>query len=49
MKAILQNEYGEVNVLTYADVEIPSIEKNELLIKAAYTSVNYADIKKRIG
>lgn len=49
MKAIIQNEFGDANVLTYSDVDIPIIGENEVLIKVAYTSVNYADIKKRKG
>ncbi|TYR77053.1 zinc-binding dehydrogenase [Rossellomorea vietnamensis] len=47
MKAILQSEFGSADVLTYTDIEIPTI--NEVLIKASHTSVNYADIKKRVG
>ncbi len=49
MKAIIQNEFGDANVLTYSDVDLPIIGENEVLIKVAYTSVNYADIKKRKG
>ena len=49
MKAIIQNEFGDVNVLSYTDVDKPSIGENEVLLKVAYTSVNYADIKKRMG
>lgn len=49
MKAILQNEFGDVNVLNYSDAEIPTIGSNDVLIKGSYTSVNYADIKKRLG
>lgn len=49
MKAIIQNEFGNADVLSYADIEIPKIGENEVLIKAKYTSVNYADIKNRIG
>jgi NADPH:quinone reductase len=49
MKAVIQTEFGDPNVLKYTDVDIPKIGKNEVLIKVAYTSVNYADIKKRIG
>ncbi|MBY6036917.1 zinc-binding dehydrogenase [Fictibacillus nanhaiensis] len=49
MKAVIQNKFGDPNVLTYTDVEIPRIGENEVLIQAAYTSVNYADIKKRLG
>lgn len=49
MKAIIQTEFGDANVLQYTEVTIPTIQENEVLIKVAYTSVNYADIKKRIG
>lgn len=49
MKAIIQNEFGDASVLTYADVDLPIKGENEVLIKVAYASVNYADIKKRKG
>ncbi|MFD3450194.1 zinc-binding alcohol dehydrogenase family protein [Microbacteriaceae bacterium 4G12] len=49
MKAVIQNEFGDANVLLYTDVAIPKIGENEVLIKASYTSVNYADIKTRLG
>ncbi|WP_332645911.1 quinone oxidoreductase family protein [Lysinibacillus sp. 54212] len=49
MKAVIQHEFGNVDVLLYTDIDRPAIGENEVLIKAAYTSVNYADIKKRIG
>jgi NADPH:quinone reductase len=49
MKAVIQNEFGDASVLTYTEVDRPSIGENEVLIKVAYTSVNFADIKKRIG
>ncbi|KMJ60034.1 quinone oxidoreductase [Bacillus sp. LL01] len=49
MKAVIQNEFGDSNVLLYKEVELPEIHDNEVLIKAEYTSVNYADIKKRMG
>ncbi|MCP1146635.1 quinone oxidoreductase family protein [Lysinibacillus endophyticus] len=50
MKAIIQNEFGSTDVLQYTDIEKPTITKeNEVLIKVAYTSVNYADIKQRKG
>lgn len=49
MKAVIQNEFGGVDVLSYRDIEIPKIGTNEVLIKATYTSVNYADIKTRSG
>lgn len=49
MKAIIQNEFGDASVLTYTDIDLPKIGENEVLIKVAYTSVNYADIKQRKG
>ncbi|ANC77345.1 quinone oxidoreductase [Fictibacillus phosphorivorans] len=49
MKAVIQTEFGDPSVLKYEDVDVPKIGKHEVLIKVAYTSVNYADIKKRIG
>lgn len=49
MKAIIQNEFGDAAVLSYAEVEIPEIKNGQCLIKVAYTSVNYADIKARKG
>lgn len=49
MKAVVQHEFGDADVLLYMDVEMPRLGENEVLIKAEYTSVNYADIKKRRG
>ena len=49
MKAVIQNEFGGVGVLSYTDIKIPKIGENEVLIKGSYTSVNYADIKTRLG
>ncbi len=49
MKAVIQNEFGDSDVLLFTDVELPKVRGNEVLIKTEYTSVNYADIKKRRG
>lgn len=49
MKAVIQHEFGGADVLTYTDVEFPQMNDEEVLIKVAFTSVNYADIKTRIG
>lgn len=49
MKAVIQNEFGDTNVLLYTDVDLPKIGENEVRIKVAYTSVNYADVKQRLG
>jgi len=49
MKAVIQHAFGDADVLTFKEVEKPEIGEGEVLIHAAYTSVNYADIKKRKG
>lgn len=49
MKAIVQQEFGDASVLSYEEIEMPKIKDQECLIKSAFTSVNYADIKTRIG
>jgi len=49
MKAIQINQFGSNDVLQYVDVPIPNIQEDEVLIKVAATSVNYADIKTRNG
>ncbi|MBH9964843.1 quinone oxidoreductase family protein [[Bacillus] enclensis] len=49
MKAVIQNEFGNADVLRFAVVDRPHIQEGEVLIRTAYTSVNYADIKKRNG
>ncbi|WP_034756235.1 quinone oxidoreductase family protein [Rossellomorea vietnamensis] len=49
MKALIQHEFGDSHVLQLAEVETPIISEDEVLIKTAYTSVNYADIKSRKG
>ncbi|MCA1063792.1 zinc-binding dehydrogenase [Rossellomorea sp. AcN35-11] len=49
MKAVIQKEFGDANVLTYTETDMPKAREGEVLIKAAYTSVNYADIKQRTG
>lgn len=49
MKAVIQNEFGNSDVLVFTDVKCPEITEDEVLIKTAFTSVNYADIKSRKG
>lgn len=49
MKAVIQNKFGNSDVLMYTDVEKPIIGEKEVLIRSAYISVNYADIKNRSG
>lgn len=49
MNAILVSKYGGPEVLEYREVEKPFIGPNQVLIKVAATSVNFADIKARYG
>jgi NADPH:quinone reductase len=49
MKAVIHNEFGNADVLTFTEVETPELNESEVLIKSAFTSVNYADIKSRKG
>lgn len=49
MKAVVQYEFGSPDVLMYTDIEIPKVSSDEVLIRGVYTSVNYADVKNRIG
>lgn len=49
MKIIKQYEFGPADVLKVEDRPVPTIKNGHVLIKGAYTSINYADIKKRIG
>lgn len=49
MKAIVQQKSGDASVLSYEEIETPKIKDQECLIKSTFTSINYADIKTRIG
>ncbi|KPL57657.1 quinone oxidoreductase family protein [Rossellomorea vietnamensis] len=49
MKAVLLEEFGGPEVLRFKEIDIPSINSNEVLIKVKNTSVNFADIKNRKG
>lgn len=49
MKAIVQQKFGDASVLSYEEIEMPKIKDQECLIKSTFTSINYADIKTRIG
>lgn len=49
MRAVIQYEFGDSHVLQLANVETPKISEDEVLIKTAFTSVNFADIKSRRG
>jgi len=49
MKAVVVTEFGKPEVLKYVDVEIPTYNSNQVLIKVEKASVNFADIKSRYG
>ncbi|MCW6007558.1 NAD(P)-dependent alcohol dehydrogenase [Micromonospora sp. CPCC 205371] len=43
MKAIVYNEYGNADVLRYADVDTPSIGPEDVLVRVHASSINFAD------
>ncbi|OLN23039.1 quinone oxidoreductase [Domibacillus antri] len=49
MKAVVVTGFGGPEVLTYTDIEKPSIQPEQVLIRVAATGVNFADIKARQG
>ena len=49
MKAVLQSEYGEAQVLQIGEAEKPTPGDHQVVIKVAATSVNRADIIQREG
>ena len=50
MKAIFYNQVGPAEkVLKFGNCNLPNLEKNKILLKMDYSSVNPADTKKRSG
>ena len=49
MKAIVITEFGGPEVLKIQEVDIPVINKKQVLIRVIATSVNFADIQTRRG
>lgn len=49
MKAVFINQYGSTQVLQYGDMETPSINSDQLLVKVYASSVNPVDWKMRAG
>ena len=49
MKAIRMHEFGGPDVLLLEDVEKPSTEPDEVLIKVSSAGLNYSDISRRRG
>jgi NADPH2:quinone reductase len=49
MKALTFREFGGPEVLTYADVPVPSISGSQVLVRMEAIGLNYADIYRRKG
>jgi NADPH2:quinone reductase len=49
MKAVVVTRYGGPEVLNMVNMDPPAIKENQVLIRVAATSVNFADIKARYG
>ncbi|WP_226584866.1 quinone oxidoreductase family protein [Halobacillus litoralis] len=49
MKAIQFKEYGDPSVLENVDVDVPELDKGEVLLKVTAIGVNYADTARREG
>lgn len=49
IKAIIVEQYGSTEHMKYVEVERPSINSKQVLIRTMVTSVNFADIKARYG
>ena len=49
VRAIVVEQFGSTDNMKYTDVEIPSIHSKQVLIRVKTTSVNFADIKARLG
>lgn len=49
INAVVVSEYGNPDVLEYTSVELPDLQANEVLIRVEAISVNFADVKARMG
>lgn len=49
MKAIILNEFGPVSNLRLADLPVPQINDDEVLVKVNSISINPVDFKSRLG
>ncbi|PLR84387.1 quinone oxidoreductase [Bacillus canaveralius] len=49
MKALVFNEFGNAEVLTYQEVPDPSLARGEILVRTKAIGVNFADIYRRRG
>jgi NADPH2:quinone reductase len=49
MKRIIVNEYGGPETMTLVDAPMPAPQANEVLVRIAYSGVNFIDVYFRIG
>ena len=49
MKAVMLEQFGSTDHMKYVDIEVPSLQSHQVLIRVSATCVNFADIKSRIG
>ena len=49
MKAIVLNEFGGVENLTYTETEKPAVASNEVLVQVKAISINPVEAKTRAG
>lgn len=49
MKSIILKEFGSVDNLIMQDIDIPTIRKDEVLVKVKAISINPVDVKTRQG
>ncbi len=49
MRAVLATALGDADVLEEAEIAVPEIRSDQVLVRVAYASVNFADIKARRG
>ncbi len=49
MKAVRVNEYGGPEAMSYDDVDVPTPEPNQVLVKVEAAGVNYIDTYQRSG
>ena len=49
MKAVVVSKYGDSDVLSYQDIDKPTVNRNQVMIRSAAVGVNFADIKARKG
>jgi len=49
MKAVRIHSFGGPEVISYEDIDKPTVKENEVLFKVTSTCINYADVQWRLG